>query len=215
VAVDRIIGLTSTFILALTSYLFFMRGSNLLQIERKNTGGIGAFLAKHSVSPPLLLFIGLILLGIGFILWDTFDLKRFFKRVCRHFIELLHQIKKGFQVYYHHPLVLLFGLTITIFLQSMVILSFWLIGRDLGMTAALRCYFVFFPMVWVIGTIPVSIAGIGILEGGVVFLFVHFTGADPLDVAALALCQRLTWVAASIPGLLVYLTGHHRVNLPN
>jgi hypothetical protein len=107
--------------------------------------------------------------------------------------------------------VLLLGLSVTIFLQSMVIISYWLIGRDLEMTASLQYYFVFFPLVWVIGAIPVSIAGIGILEGGVVFLFVQFAGADPLDVATLALCQRLTWIVGSIPGLIIHLRGSHRV----
>ena len=214
VAVDRIVGLLSTFILALTSYLLFMRGKGLLQLEKKRSGGIGAYFAEHPMSPQHILVIGVIVLGVGFILAGCFDLKRFFRKLYHHFVHLLSQVKEVVLVYYHHPLVLLFGLSITIFLQSMVILSYWLIGRDLEMTAALRYYFVFFPLVWVIAAIPVSIAGIGILEGGVVFLFVQFAGADPLDVATLALCQRLTWVVGSIPGLIVHLRGSHRVVLP-
>jgi len=214
VAVDRIVGLISTFILALTSYLLFMRGKGLLQINRKGSGGIGAFFAEHPVSLHHMLVFGAIILGIGFILSGCFNLKRFFRKLYHHFIHLLSQMKEVVLVYYHHPLVLLFGLSVTIFLQSMVILSYWLVGRDLEMTTALRYYFVFFPLVWVIGAIPVSIAGIGILEGGVVFLFVQFAGADPLDVATLALCQRLTWVVASVPGLVIHLMGSHRVVLP-
>jgi uncharacterized membrane protein YbhN (UPF0104 family) len=211
VAVDHIVGLFSTFILALTSYLFFMRGKGLLQIYKKDDGGIGAFFAEHSMSPQLMLVLGVIVLGIGFILAGCFDLKQFFRKLYHHFIHLLDQFKEVVLVYYHHPLVLLLGLSVTIFLQSMVIISYWLIGRDLEMTASLQYYFVFFPLVWVIGAIPVSIAGIGILEGGVVFLFVQFAGADPLDVATLALCQRLTWIVGSIPGLIIHLRGSHRV----
>jgi len=191
-----------------------MRGKGLLQLEKKRSGGIGAYFAEHPMSPQQILVIGVIVLGVGFILAGCFDLKRFFRKLYHHFVHLLSQVKEVVLVYYHHPLVLLFGLSITIFLQSMVILSYWLIGRDLEMTAALRYYFVFFPLVWVIAAIPVSIAGIGILEGGVVFLFVQFAGADPLDVATLALCQRLTWVVGSIPGLIVHLRGSHRVVLP-
>ena len=214
VVVDRMVGLISTFILALTSYLLFMRGKGLLQLNKKESSGIGAFFAEHQVSLHHMLVLGGIILGIGFILAGCFDLKRLFKKLYHHFIHLLGQMKEVVLVYYHHPLVLLFGLSITIFIQSMVILSFWLVGRDMEMTAALQYYFVFFPLVWVIGAIPVSIAGIGILEGGVVFLFVQFAGADPLDVATLALCQRLTWVVASIPGLIIHLTGSHRAILP-
>ena len=145
-----------------------------------------------------------------FLLARFIDFKRLFNRLWHHFIHLLKQVKQALAVYYHHPWVLGFGLSITIILQSLVILSFWLVGRDMGMQAALRFYFVFFPVVWVIGSIPVSIAGIGILEGGIVFLFVHFTGADPDAAIALALCQRLTWVVASLPGMGVHLSGAHR-----
>ena len=66
-----------------------------------------------------------------------------------------------------------------------------LIGRDLDMQTPIEFYFVFFPMMWVIGALPLSIAGIGILEGGLVLLFVRFTGAQQEAATALAFCQRL------------------------
>ena len=212
VAVDRLMGLISTFILAITSYLLFMRGQGIFQVSRTDSGRISAFLDKHPISTHQVFLMLIILVGIVFVLAGFFDLKQFFKRLYRHFIHFLSQLKEVLLVYYHHPLVLVFGLLMTIFLQSLVILSFCLVGRDLEMSAAIRFYFVFFPVVWVIGAIPVSIAGIGILEGGIVWLFVQFTGAAPEAAIALALCQRLTWVVASIPGLLVHVSGAHRRN---
>lgn len=212
VLVDRMMGLAATFILAIASYLLFMRGQGIFQVSRKESGAIGAFFDRHPVSAYqvfliVVIAVGVVLLGAGF-----FDLKRFFKRIYAHFVHLLGQLKEVLFVYYHHPLVLVFGLGSTIFLQSLVILSFWLVGRDLGIEADIRFYFIFFPLVWVIGAIPISIAGIGVLEGGLVLLFFHFTGADKDAVAALALCQRLTWLVASIPGVAVHLSGSHRHN---
>jgi hypothetical protein len=80
----------------------------------------------------------------------------------------------------------------------------------LNIDAPLIHYFVFFPLVWVVGSIPISISGIGILEGGLVFLFVRYSGTSTEAAAALALCQRLTWLGASLPGLLIHLTGSYR-----
>jgi hypothetical protein len=208
VAVDRLMGLAATFILAITSYLLFMRGQGIFRIIRKESGS--AFFDRHPVSIYQVLLMLIILAGIGFLLGGLFDLKSFVKRSLRHVLHLMAQLKETVFVYYRHPWVLGFGLLSTIFLQSLVILSFWLIGRDLEMNAAIRFYFVFFPAVWVIGSIPISIAGVGILEGGIVFLFVQFTGAEPEAAIALALCQRFTWIVASIPGLLVHLSGSHR-----
>jgi len=45
----------------------------------------------------------------------------------------------------------------------------------------------------------------------VVFLFVTFAHADLESVTALALCQRITWIAASLPGMIVHLLGPHHV----
>lgn len=214
VAVDRLIGLISTFVLALTSYLLFMRGQGIFHISRKESGTIRTFFERHPISTYQVLLALVIFAGIVFLLAGIFDLKQFFKRLWHYFVHLLKELKEVLFVYYHHPLVLLFGLFSTIFLQSLVILSFWLIGRDLGMSTEIQFYFVFFPIVWVVGSIPVSIAGVGILEGGIVLLFVQFTGAQPEAAIALALCQRLTWIVASIPGLAVHLSGTHRHKTP-
>ncbi len=210
VLVDRVMGLASTFILALTGYFIFMRGKGVIQISRQGSGAIGEFFEKYPLSGANLYLLLMIGVGLVFILGGLFDLKSFFKKIYGHFTHVLAQFKEVMLVYYRHPMLLVFGLGVTIFLQSMVILSYWLIGRDLGMDAALRYYFVFFPLIWVVGSIPVSIAGIGILEGGLVLLFVQFTGSEKEAVIALALCQRLTWIFASVPGMAVHLTGAHR-----
>ena len=210
VLADRVMGLGATFILAFSSYLLFMRGhEEMFQMSRKENG-LGTFLEQHHVSSHMLLTGGVILIGVLFIIADIWDLKRFYRKLTGFIRHSLEQIREVFLVYYHHPLILMFGLSFTILLQSMVILSLWYLGHDLGIVSPLRFYFVFFPMVWVIGSIPISIAGLGILEGGLVFLFVQFTDANPETVMALALCQRLTWIIASLPGLVVHLTGAHR-----
>lgn len=209
VAVDRIVGLISTFLLAFGSYFLFMRGQDILQISRDTASIRVPFLQPNLIIPLILssLFIitGLIILLLSF---KTFKLMLF--RLYRHGVHFFTQLQEVVKVYYHHPAVFIFSLIITILLQSLVILSYWAIGQNLRIAADMSYYFVFFPMVWAFGSIPISIAGIGILEGGLVFLFVKFAGADTETAITLALCQRLTWLVAAVPGLWFHLVGAHR-----
>jgi uncharacterized membrane protein YbhN (UPF0104 family) len=93
--------------------------------------------------------------------------------------------------------------------QSVVVTGFWLLGRNLGLGVEGKYYFVIFPISWVVAAIPVSIAGLGVLEAGVVTLFTSLTGASAEGALALALCQRFIWVLVSLPGGGVHLLGGH------
>ena len=124
-------------------------------------------------------------------------------------MDAMHQLREVLHVFFRKlwlgPLAV--GLTVTF--QCLTFLSFWLIGRDLGVTDQIRYYFAFFPLVWVIGSLPVSIAGIGILEGGVVLLFVSIAGASPESAAALALCQRAIFLLGGFPGIWIHLSADY------
>jgi hypothetical protein len=87
----------------------------------------------------------------------------------------------------------------------MVIASFWPLaesGHRRGAEVLLRNL----PIVWV-AAIPQPAPGI--FEWGTKQGFVALTGADPGSALALALCQRLVWLLASLPGVLIHLLGAH------
>jgi uncharacterized membrane protein YbhN (UPF0104 family) len=106
-------------------------------------------------------------------------------------------------------MVLLLTLGLTLFLQSVTIWAFWLLGRDLGIQAGIRYYFVIFPGMWVVAALPISIAGVGVLEGGIAFLFSTLAHVPLAQGTCLSLCQRFIWIISSIPGGIVHLMGHH------
>ena len=215
VAVDRVMGLISTFILGISSYLIVMQGrGDVFQAIRQEGRGIREFLSNIDLSGIPMIPICVFCLGCAFVLVGVFDIRCLMKKIYSQIARLLSHFKEVFGVYVKYPKILIFGLGITIFLQSMVIVTLWLIGRDLGIQAPLEYYFVFFPMMWVIGSLPLSLAGLGIVEGGLVILFVEFTGAERETATALAFCQRLTWILASMPGMAVHLTGAHRTKAP-
>jgi hypothetical protein len=111
-------------------------------------------------------------------------------------------------IYGKNPLTILACFGLTILLQSIVITGFWLIGRQIGIEANVKYYFVFFPLIWGFGAIPVSVGGAGIVEGGLMGLF-QLVGVKSVDGLAIALIQRAVWILASLPGAWIHWTGRH------
>jgi len=201
---DRAVGLTGALLLAITTYLTYVQG-------RIAIGGKGAgWLSQHW----------------GVVLWAVGAAGAVFAALLMHpasrtrlagiaakvrvkGVLLLRGFKDVVVAYCSRPGTLLLALGLTLIAQSAVIAAFWLLGRDLGVEAGLSYYFVVFPVMWVVGAIPISIAGLGVTEAGTVGLFVTLTGATPEKVLALAFCQRFVWVLASLPGGLVHLLGAH------
>lgn len=215
VIADRIMGLFATTILAVASYFLFMRGRfEIFESIMKDKGKTRSLFASHPISWPHVLVVISIIVGIFFLLNEFFDLNKAFRRLIRSMRHMFVQAREVLLIYVYHPSILFFGITITIVLQSAVIVSLWFIGKGLGMTVPLEYYFVFFPLMWVVSSLPLSIAGIGILEGGLVLLFVQFAGADENSARIVALCQRCVWVISSLPGLWIHLTGGHRHKEP-
>jgi len=135
--------------------------------------------------------------------------RRALGRALHRGINLLLKAKDAILVYCHKPLTVLWTMLLTFVAQSVVIAALWLLGRNLGIDAGLtQCLFIF-PVTWVLGGLPISIAGLGVVEASTVGLFVRLTGTPAETALALVLCQRLIWVVASLPGAAVHLLGSH------
>jgi uncharacterized protein (TIRG00374 family) len=201
---DRAVGLTGTLLIAIFTYLTFVRG-------RIAIGGMGAgWFSRHSRA--ILWVVVAIVAVCAALLAHPMARARMSgiaAKVWGKGVLLLRGFKDAVVAYCSRPWTLLLALVLTLIAQSIVIAAFWLLGRDLGVEAGLSYYFVVFPVMWVVGAIPISIAGLGVTEAGTVGLFVTLTGATPEKVLALAFCQRFVWVLASLPGGLVHLLGAH------
>jgi len=112
-------------------------------------------------------------------------------------------------VYCRKPLILFIAFILTVGAQIVVITGFWILGVNMGIDAGIKYYYVFFTLMWVVAALPITIGGIAVMEGGLVYLFVHVVGVEPEAALALALCQRVVWMVASIPGAVVHLIGAH------
>lgn len=117
------------------------------------------------------------------------------------------RIIRAVKLYCCKPFILLLAVAMTFVCQALPIYGLYLIGRDLGIQAHIKYYFVFFPLSWIIGVIPISVGGAGVMEFGIqgMFKVIGVTGKIP----TLALAQRITWLLTAIPGVIIHITGKH------
>ena len=207
VFVDRIIGLSSTLIIAAFFYTLFLRNK-----APQITFGSGG-LQRVARYKEIFLWAGLILIICFFALLlhkrGRAILTKIRSFIYMHSIRLINRLKDAIVIYCSRPLIIFVAFGLTIFLQIMTITGFWFLGVNLGIEASIKYYYVFFTLTWVLGAVPVSIGGAVVVEGMLAYLFIHFAGIEAEPALALALCQRIIWMLASLPGAAIHLIGAH------
>ncbi len=214
VFVDRVIGLATMLMMAAGFYFLFPVNNLNQQAANAGTepektesaGGLMTMISDHKM-----LIIGLISAIFAFlvILMLIPKTRRF---IISHLVKIAshHQrVKSAIVLYCSKPLVLIWSVFLTFCGQIIIVTGFWLVGRSMGIEAPAKYYFVFFPISWVIGALPISIGGIGVQEFGLAGLFVLLPQVTLEQGLALAFCQRLIFLLGSIPGILIHLMGAH------
>ncbi len=209
VFVDRLVGLSSTLIIAAFFYTLFMR-THADAVTFTGPTGSFKFLAEYKrviITVVVILtavFSGLLLHKRGRAL-----LRVAWLNIRIHGIRAFEKLKDAVRVYFSKPLTILAAFGLTVFIQIMLITSFWFLGKNLGIAADLRYYYVFFTLTWVLGTLPVSIGGAVVIEGTLAYLFIRYASVEAEAALALVLCQRIIWILASLPGAVIHLVGAH------
>jgi hypothetical protein len=95
--------------------------------------------------------------------------------------------------YRTHRRALLQALAYSVLLQALIIVTYALVGRAMGLLVPIGCYFLYVPLITVLAMMPVSVAGLGVREGGVVYFFGRL-GVEP----AAALSMSLVWFSLTL-----------------
>ena len=209
VFVDRVIGLSSTLVIAFFFYLLFLRGKDL-EITSSGPGSLFIAIAQYKS----VLFWAVVLFVIIFcILLMHKKTRSMLAKACLYVrqssLRMILKFKNAIVIYCKKPLTILLAFGLTVFLQMLTITAFWLLGRNMGIQAPVEYYYVFFTLTWVLGAVPVSIGGAVVVEGMLTYLFSTFAGVAEEAAFALALCQRVVWMLASLPGAAIHLIGAH------
>lgn len=209
VPIDRMIGLASTLVIAAFFYIVFLRSEGKKIDFVADSGSLGSLWGYRWWFLSFAIAVTLIIMGLLLFRRTRAILNTLWSHFCTHAAMALEKFGKALALYSKKPTALLAAFGLTIILQILTITAFWFLGVNLGIKASIKYYYVFFTLVWVIGAIPVSIGGAVVIEVVLAGLFVKFAGVEETAAAALALCQRLVWIVASLPGAVIHLVGAH------
>lgn len=209
VFVDRAIGLFSTLIIAVFFSLLFLRGQVNTIMSRYQRGFLRTFAEYRLIFLGVITVIVVVFCGFLVHRRSRALLKKAWSLICLHTIRMTAKLKNAAIIYCRNPLAILAVFGLTVFVQIMVITSFWVLGVNMGITAGIKYYYVFFTLTWVFGAIPISIGGAGVVEGSLVIMFTQFAGIEESAALAIALSQRVVWMLTSLPGAVIHLFGAH------
>ncbi|MBI3989463.1 MAG: flippase-like domain-containing protein [candidate division NC10 bacterium] len=137
-------------------------------------------------------------------------LKPFFEKLpWGRFAEKVLGFYQALQRYRGHRKALGQAVALSVVFQAMVIYSYYLIAKALGLTVPLGPFFLLVPVVIVIAMIPVSLGGLGIREGAVIYLFGK-VGVESTSALAMSLTWFLLVILASLPGGLLFALQDHQ-----
>jgi len=211
VFVDRAIGLLSTLIIAVFFYSVFLRGrGSVITSKDESDGGFLQFIAEYKWVVFWVFMGAMVIFALLFLHKQG---RRMLSRAWSYFrmfsVRAFGKLKDAIVIYCSRPSIILVVFGLTVLLQILTITGFWFLGLDMGITASVKYYYVFFTLTWVLGAIPVSIGGAVVVEVLLASLFVKFAGVGEEAASALALAQRAVWMLASLPGVVIHLIGAH------
>ena len=120
----------------------------------------------------------------------------------------LHGLVDALQRYRRHHRALAQAFLLSALLQALIIVTYYFIGVGLHLGVPLLYFFLFVPLITALSMLPVSVAGLGVREGGVIYFF----GKVGVD-AATALGMSLVWfsltlLVSSLGGLAFLVDAH-------
>jgi uncharacterized protein (TIRG00374 family) len=210
VFVDRAIGLACTVTMVFLTYWLVPKGGKETQFT------LGADFSFVSLSIKLLLGILIMVMLAAIIIAVMYFSKKLRPTLLKYIFIFsirwklwIGRVLKAVKLYCCKPFILLLAVVLTFICQAMPIYGLYLVGEDLGIQAHLRYYFMFFPLSWIIGIVPISVGGAGVMELGLKGLFSKVAQVTASQGLILALAQRLTWLLTSIPGVIIHISGKH------
>jgi glycosyltransferase 2 family protein len=106
-------------------------------------------------------------------------------------------------LYRHRPGTLAAVGLLSLVEQTFPIVIYWILGHALGLEVPLLALVIAVPLTLLVGRLPIAVAGIGVIEGAMVYLL-GLLGIAPPEALSVALAGRLVEIAVSLPGALFW-----------
>ena len=116
------------------------------------------------------------------------------------------------QRYRGHGRAVVAALGISLAFQTLIVFLVYLVALALHLPIAFVQFLIFIPILNVISMLPISLSGLGVREGGAIYLLAKI-GVDPAASLTLSLLWFAVVAVTSLPGGLVFLWGGHRAKM--
>jgi len=194
--VDRLVGLLELVLMA-GVMLAFVLTTRIESPERMRIPIITTLVVAAITAALLMLFFSPRLRRLPGLQWIY---QR--PRITHH----LRAAGQSIRIFRRRPRYVLWALLITLVGHLFFLGGIALIGVALGIGVPVYLYFVYLPLIYIIGAIPITPGGVGWVEN----LYVEFfgvTAAALSAIVAMAMLARLLPAFWGLPGLVVAITG--------
>jgi len=125
--------------------------------------------------------------------------------------SVVAKIDQSLLTYRRDPRTVLQAIAVTVVLQLLASTSAYFLGMALQIEASIWYFFLYVPLAFLIGSIPISVFwGLGLLEAAYIALFVGSGLATATQAAMLAMAMRILQLIWALPGTYVLIRGLDR-----
>jgi uncharacterized membrane protein YbhN (UPF0104 family) len=184
VVADRVAGLLAIMLIGFTAL-----AQRTYSLSAAQTAGVGLVLTIVVLAGTRI--------GFALLDWPT-------SRIPDHH-PIAHYLERLLP-YHHHPYVFWGAIGLGLVVQGLNVLTVMALGGALGLNLPAEAYCIAVPLVGLMTALPISLNGVGVREGGLVWILATYGLSDALGVALGLLWFSVT-VATGLIGGLVYLLG--------
>lgn len=121
-------------------------------------------------------------------------------------IDIIAKIDAALLSYRHKTKAVIIAGIYTAILQIDISTSVYLFGKAIGIETYIWYYWLYVPLAFIVGSIPVSVLwGLGLMEGAYIALFAGSKLANTTQAAMLAMGARILQLIWSLPGALTII----------
>lgn len=186
VFIERFIGMFVLYIISFFSYAFYFKFREGKEL--------------------LLAILFLLFVSIAFVLFILSPIsEKIIKIIPSSFLkEKLNKIHYSLKYPVKEPLSLTKVILYTTFLQINVVIYFFIISIAIKIKLSIVYFFILIPIILTVTMLPITLGGIGLREGGFVFLFSKF-GVSPEKALSLSILGYFISIIFAIFGGLIYI----------
>lgn len=124
--------------------------------------------------------------------------------------ESLKNLHQEIHIFRHQKKVILQNLVLSLFIQAINPITFYVIALSLGIKMNIIYFFVYLPIIGAITLLPISIGGLGLRDATTIFFFAKAGLAKDLAFAMSLLSFFFILIYGILGGLIYVFTVHHR-----